>query len=257
MIKEYFNQYENDIDYEFDVNTVDDIKNERIKNEVLALYKSIDEYTEQKTIMDNKFKQYNKGNKKGYSPDDIVYFCNFHKIKCFGYDWKMQQFITNKNDLSNFNKNLPAFVFYFNDSHIYLIKDTAMRKSLLHSNDKSDIISLISKEANKNKSERKIKVDIPFEEWGDGESINIYITGQRVVNNTFYKLICEGEVYNNGVKSCEKDGIIKFTYKNKNKIIYNPDYHMVNITIENLNNRQIDIKYKFENQRLSTLAMDF
>ncbi len=32
---------------------------------------------------------------------------------------------------------------------------------------------------------------------------------------------------------------------------------MVNITIENLNNRQIDIKYKFENQRLSTLAMDF
>ncbi len=41
------------------------------------------------------------------------------------------------------------------------------------------------------------------------------------------------------------------------KNIYNPDYHMVNITIENLNNRQIDIKYKFENQRLSTLTMDF
>ena len=34
-----------------------------------------------------------------------------------------------------------------------------------------------------------------------------------------------------------KDGIIKFTYKNKNKIIYNPDYYMVNTTIENLNNR--------------------
>ncbi len=78
-----------------------------------------------------------------------------------------------------------------------------------------------------------------------------------MVDNTFYKLICEGEVYNNGVKSCEKDGIIKCTYKNKNKIIYNPDYHMVNTTIENLNNRQINIKYEFENQRLSTLAMDF
>jgi hypothetical protein len=51
-------------------------------------------------------------------------------------------------------------------------------------------------------------VDIPFEEWGEGEKINIYITGQRVVNNAFYKLICEGKVYNNGVKSCEKDGII-------------------------------------------------
>ncbi len=48
--------------------------------------------------MDAKFKQYNKGNKKGYSPDDIVYFCNYHKTKCFGYDWKMNQFISNKND---------------------------------------------------------------------------------------------------------------------------------------------------------------
>ncbi len=43
--------------------------------------------------------------------------------------------------------------FILMNSHIYLIKDTAMRKSLLHSNEKSDIISLISKE---------IKVDIPF-----------------------------------------------------------------------------------------------
>ena len=86
-----------------------------------------------------------------------------------------------------------------------------MRHSLLHSNDKSDIISLISKEANKNKNESDNKVDIPFEEWGEGENINIYITGHRVVNNTFYKLICEGKVYNNGIKSCDKDGIIKFT----------------------------------------------
>ena len=76
-------------------------------------------------------------------------------------------------------------MFYFNDSHIYLINDTAMRQSLLHSNDKSDIISLISKEASKNKTERDIKVDIPFEEWGNDENINIYITGQRVVNNAF------------------------------------------------------------------------
>ncbi len=60
MIKEYVNQYEYDIDYEFDVNTVHDIKNERIEDEVLALYKSIDEYTEQKDIMDAKFEQYNK-----------------------------------------------------------------------------------------------------------------------------------------------------------------------------------------------------
>jgi hypothetical protein len=32
---------------------------------------------------------------------------------------------------------------------------------------------------------------------------------------------------------------------------------MVNTNIENLNNRGIDIKYKFQNQKMSTLAMDF
>jgi hypothetical protein len=50
------------------------------------------------------------------------------------------------------------------------------------------------KEAKKNKNESDNKVDIPFEEWGEGENVNIYITGQRVVNNRFYKLICEGKV---------------------------------------------------------------
>jgi hypothetical protein len=56
-----------------------------------------------------------------------------------------------------------------------------MIQSLLHSNDKSDIISLISKEANK----VEMSVTIEFEEWKDGENNNVYITGQRVVNNTF------------------------------------------------------------------------
>ena len=38
MIKEYFNQYEYNTDHEFDVESVDDIKDERIKNELLSLY---------------------------------------------------------------------------------------------------------------------------------------------------------------------------------------------------------------------------
>ena len=70
----------------------------------------------------------------------------------------MQQFITNKNEPINFNKNIPAFVFYFNDSHLYLINDTSMRKSILHSHDKSDIISLISKEASKIKQNVILKL---------------------------------------------------------------------------------------------------
>ncbi len=84
----------------------------------------------------------------------------------------MQQFITNKNEPINFNKNLPAFVFYFNDSHIYLINYTAMRQLLLHSHDKSDIISLISKEANKNKMNVKLKLIFLLK---NGEKVKILI----------------------------------------------------------------------------------
>ncbi len=34
-----------------------------------------------------------------------------------------------------------------------------------------------------------------------------------------------------------------------NKIIYNPDYYMVNKSIENFNNRNIDIKYTIQNRK--------
>jgi hypothetical protein len=162
MIQDIINQYEYDTDYEFDINSVDDIKDDIFKNEIKSIYKSIELYKEQKNIMDNQFKIYNQHGKRGYSSEDILYSCNQHKIKCFGYDWKMKQFITNKNEPINFNKNVPAFVFYFNDSHIYLINDTTMRHSLFHSNDKSDIISLISKEAKKSKMNVKLKLIFPL-----------------------------------------------------------------------------------------------
>jgi hypothetical protein len=96
----------------------------------------------------------------------------------------MQQFITNKNEGIDFNKNLLLFVFYFNDGHVYLIKDTAMRQSLLHSHSKSEILSLMIKEAKKHDNESDIiKVDFPFEEWDKGDCVTIYITGQHEVNN--------------------------------------------------------------------------
>ena len=64
MVKELFNQYEYNIDYEFDVDSVDDIKDEKIKNEIESLYKSINEYTEQKDILHN--------NKNPYGDDTII-----------------------------------------------------------------------------------------------------------------------------------------------------------------------------------------
>ncbi len=47
--------------------------------------------------------------------------------------------------------------------------------------------------------------------------MSLFIRIENRFGNTFYKLICDGDVYSNGIKSCEKDGIIKFTYLSNNK----------------------------------------
>ena len=53
MIQDIINQYEYDTDYEFDINSVDDIKDDRVKNEIKSIYKSIELYKEQEYFMDN------------------------------------------------------------------------------------------------------------------------------------------------------------------------------------------------------------
>ena len=192
--------------------------------------------------------------KTGYTSEQILNFCNEHKLRCYGYDWKMQQFITNKNsDLKFNNDNLPAFVFYLNDQHVYLIQDKEMRHALLHSNDKSDIISILAKEQDKNNKgkERTIEVDLPFNMWDTVSDTTIFITQNRVVHDIFYKLACQGEVYNKKLKMNEKEGIVRFMYKT-NTIIYNPDYHAVNTTIARLGEN-----YTFKNQRLNSLAKEY
>ena len=197
---------------------------------------------------------------KGYTPLHILYFCNKYKIPCYGYNYKMEKFITNSdkdNDIK-FNYNLPAFAFYFNDNHIYLINDKQMRHALLTNGNKSDIISLLSKERKiEDKAPKEIKVDLPFDDWKTVENTNIIITVPRLVHDTFYKLIIQGDIYNGKVKINEKEGIVKFKYENKNTIIYNPDYHIVNKTIATLNARDTQQKYEFKNQRLQTLACEY
>ena len=50
----------------------------------------------------------------------------------------------------------------------------------------------------------------------------------------------------------DKEGLVKFQRENKNIIIYNPDYHIVNNTIKILGD-----KYTFKNQRIHTLAREY
>ena len=155
---------------------------------------------------------FTKNDKKGYSPAQILKFCNEHKLRCFGYDWKLQQFITNKTTDITFNHDgLRAFVFYMNDDHIYLINDKELCHALLHSNEKNEIISMFAKQRQTaQKSEREAtvafelwdlvndvplfeRVDLPFEQWDDVSYNTIYITEHRLVHETFYKLLCKGD----------------------------------------------------------------
>ena len=197
--------------------------------------------------------------KRGRSSFQILEFCNVNKIRCFGYDWKFNQFITNKKTDIKFNNDLPAFVFYFNDEHIYLINDQSMRQSLLHKSDKANIQSIVQKkqqsqcpdDKNNTIDASKLLIDIPFEEWTKYEKSTIYITTHRLINDVFYKEISAGRIHNKKIKLSEKDGITQFQYYS-NTIVYNKDIKDVLDTLKNLD----ETKYKFQNQKLNSLAKE-
>ena len=197
----------------------------------------------------------------GYTSEQILNFCTDHGIKCFGYNFKMEQFLSNSH--LDLRTDLPAFVFYINDDHLYLITNKDLRHSLLNCKTSSQkVISLLSVEKDKTKKDKEVKeekiiVDLPFEQWKDHKETKIYITEPRLVHNKFYELCSLGEVYNGGLKMNDHEGITRFYYENKNVIIFNPDYVEVNRIINILNVDKKEDLYKFSNQRLHFLARQF
>jgi hypothetical protein len=164
---------------------------------------------------------------------------------------------------------LPAFVFYFNDHHIYLINDKDVRHALLNCN-KTVSVCALAKEKKQKIFTKDLIIDTPFENWINYNKTNIYISENRIVHNNFYKLACAGDVWNVGIRMSEKEGIVQFKYENGNMIIYNPDIHSVIETIKVLNknddvefieddnNKDIsNNKYVFKNQRIHTLAREY
>ncbi len=86
------------------------------------------------------------------------------------------------------------------------------------------------------------------------------ISENRIVHNNVYKLACNGDVFNVGIRMSEKEGIVQFKDEIGNMIVYNPDIHSVIKTIQILN-KDLDVefveeeeeenksnKYVFENQ---------
>ena len=89
--------------------------NFKIMDSIKSIEKENEQYRNKQNLWDKQYKggKQHKGGKPGYTSFDILYFCNKHKIKCFGYDWKMQQFITNKNEGIDFNKKYSCFCILF------------------------------------------------------------------------------------------------------------------------------------------------
>ena len=54
----------------------------------------------------------------------------------------------------------------------------------------------------------------------------------------------------------DKEGVVRFQYNNKNVIIFNPDYHVVKKTINNMNEGVENPKYSFNGQRLHMIARE-
>ena len=61
----------------------------------------------------------------------------------------MTEFISNKDLCIDFHSHLPAFVFYFNDHHIYLINDKDVRHALLNCNKTVNVCTLAKEKKQK------------------------------------------------------------------------------------------------------------
>ena len=68
------------------------------------------------------------------------------------------------------------------------------------------------------KTQKGVVADLPINNWMTFKC-KIFITVPRLVHDTFYKLIIQGDIYNGQVKMNEKEGIVKFQHENKNIII--------------------------------------
>ena len=76
------------------------------------------------------------------------------------------EFISNKDLCIDFHSHLPAFVFYFNDHHIYLINDKDVRHALLNCNKTVNVCAL-AKEKKQKVFTKDLIIDVPFENWID------------------------------------------------------------------------------------------
>jgi hypothetical protein len=180
-----------------------------------------------------------------------------------------ERIFSNRDLDSDFHSNLPAFVYYFNDHHIYLINDKDVRHALLNSNKTVNVCAL-AKEKKQKVFTKDLIIDAPYEDWIYYNKANIYISENRIVHNNFYKLACAADVWNVEIRMSEKEGIVQFKYENGNMIIYNPDINAVIETIETIKvldkndddefieNKEVNKsnKYVFKNKKILTLARE-
>ncbi len=183
---------------------------------------------------------------EGCTLNQIVMFCERHKITYYALDCRFQTISTNKDNGYQQRNKLPVLYFMVACNHLYPIYDKHMQLS----------ISNINKQIGGCRAHKTIHDTRPsntaniqiihnIEEYLYNMENNTYnyivVVERGVVDSIFKYHVRNGDLYNNNFKVVNNK-IVRFKV-NDTTIEENVDYEAVVTTIERLNNERSNNKY--------------
>ncbi len=159
---------------------------------------------------------------EGCSVEQVIQFCEIHKITYYILDFKYQLFETNKD--KKYNSNLPTLVFVCANNHMYPIEDTEKRETIFKSYasidgklNKLHKLNKLQEESNKTIHTHHYATNI-FETLStvsnlDGAQKNITLQ-HGACNDIFYNEVRKGNVHNSNIKISHGNTIVGFDMNN-------------------------------------------
>lgn len=182
----------------------------------------------------------------GFKPEDAVAFCKHYKVSCAGYDFMWQRIARY---MPATRSKLPTLAFYINDSHFYLVPDSAVRDGLLAKSgapvagltgaddentedtttddaaeEEQQQWTVHFYETPKNDNEHRAHYNGTREEWDERDWYThdsrhrhgdvIVCDDARVVNREFYRLMLEeDQCHSHRLRVDAKNRVVKFSYR--------------------------------------------
>ena len=256
------------INYNFTNEEVKFLKdtNHCVEDNLLGIYKDqIKKFTFDKLISlattFYKSKDIDWNNDMGYTPECILYICQYFKISMYAYDIMRNCFLKYVVE----NLNYDALYFYAINNHMYLVKDAYECNSLREKakSNKTFNTSLIEKDEKKKKpfSTLPIHENIDISTLFKNESgIFIYSREGYSNINDIFKTCLElyGIPLSESIKA-SKTNITQFTYMNKKKmyIIAHDPNDLRTINWKRIQKLCIDNKVEFLNQTFPSFIRQY